>query len=213
MVEASSTEIVRFLFHPLLTARYLVSRFVYARLLGMTRGVSAEGRVHLREFPLIELASGARLELGADVKLNSRNQGYHVSMHSPVKIIAGRAGARVRIGARTRVHGSCINATELIEIGENCLIAANTQIFDSSGHDLSFEDAANRLNTTGSSRPIRIGDNVWIGAGCMILPGVTIGDGAVVAAGSVVTKDVPSLALAGGNPARIIRSHSSRSTT
>ena len=54
-------------------------------------------------------------------------------------------------------------------------------------------------------KPVTIGNHVWIGCRCLILKGVTIGDGAVVAAGSVVTRDVPGGALVGGNPAKIIK--------
>ena len=63
-----------------------------------------------------------------------------------------------------------------------------------------------RGNETSANFEINVGDKVWIGAGSIILPGVTIGDGAMVAAGSVVTKDVPSRAVVGGNPARVIGS-------
>ena len=87
------------------------------------------------------------------------------------------------------------------------MIAANCQIFDCNGHDLSFSDPVNRINTTGTSKPVNIMDNVWIGADSIILPGVTIGEGAVIAAHSVVTKDVPAMVVAGGNPAQIIKSH------
>ena len=53
--------------------------------------------------------------------------------------------------------------------------------------------------------PVHIGDNVWIGAGAIILPGVTVGDGSVIGAGSVVTKDVPGGVVAAGNPCRVLR--------
>jgi len=56
------------------------------------------------------------------------------------------------------------------------------------------------------TRPVTIGNNVWLGAGAIVLPGVTIGDGSVIGAGSVVTKDVPSNVLAFGAPCRVIRS-------
>jgi acetyltransferase-like isoleucine patch superfamily enzyme len=85
------------------------------------------------------------------------------------------------------------------------LIAANCQIFDGNGHDISFPDVGNRINTTGASKPIVIEDNVWIGANSIILPGVTIGRGSVISANSVVTKDVPPMVIAGGNPAIIIK--------
>ncbi|EPM5659285.1 acyltransferase [Vibrio parahaemolyticus] len=126
-------------------------------------------------------------------------------MHSPIKLYADRKGAIIRIGANTRIHGTCIHAYESITIGKNCLIAANCQIFDGSGHDLSFSDVENRINTRGVSKPVLIEDNVWIGINSIILPGVTIGNGSVIAANSVVTKDIPPMVLAGGNPAKIIK--------
>lgn len=72
-------------------------------------------------------------------------------MHSPVKLYADRPGATITIGERTRVWGSCIHAYSAITIGKKYLIAANCQIIDGSGHDLSFDDVANRINTSGNS--------------------------------------------------------------
>ncbi len=78
---------------------------------------------------------------------------------------------------------------------------------DASGHDLSFDDVANRINTSGSIKPVIIQDSVWLGVNTIILPGVTIGQGAVIAAGSVVVKDIPPMVLAAGNPAKVISTH------
>lgn len=143
--------------------------------------------------------------------LNSLNYGYHINMHSPVKLMAEDFG-EINIGENSRIHGTCIHSLKKITIGKNCLIAANTQIFDGSGHDLSFPDAENRVNTRGIIKPIIIEDNVWIGANCIILPGITIGQGSVIAAGSVVSKNVPPLVVVGGNPAKIIQDYSKQSS-
>ncbi len=167
--------------------------------------VEVDGKLILNGKPLLDIRKGSYLSLGDRVTLNSRNQGYHINMHSPIKLFADRPGAQIRIGNNTRIHGTCIHAYELIEIGNNCLIAANCQIFDGNGHDISFPDVENRINTIGVSRPIKIEDNVWIGADSIILPGVTIGNGSVVAANSVVVEDVPSMVVVGGNPAKIIK--------
>ena len=155
--------------------------------------------------PVIDIESDCRLVIGDNVVLNSRNQGYHVNMFGPVKIFADRKNAEIIIGNNTRIHGTAIHAYELIKIGENCLIAANCQIMDCSGHDLSFENVEERIKTKGSSNPVIIEDNVWIGAGSIVLPGVKIGFGSVVAAGSVVTKSVPPMVVVGGNPAKILK--------
>ena len=168
-------------------------------------GVTAAPSVVVHGRPIIDLRHGATLHIGEHVTLNSRNFGYHLNMHSPVKLYADRPGAAIVIGDRCRIHGSCIHAYASITIGDNCLIAANCQIIDGSGHSLSFDDVDNRINTTGESRPIVIEDSVWLGANTIVLPGVRIGRGSVVAAGSVVTKDIPAMVLAGGIPARTIR--------
>ena len=126
-------------------------------------------------------------------------------MHSPVKLFVDRPGARIIIGAGSRLHGACLHAYSAITIGKRCLIAANTQIIDGSGHDLSFGAVEQRIFTGGDSRPIVLEDDVWVGANTLILPGVTIGKGSVIGAGSVVTKAIPPMVVAAGNPARIIK--------
>ncbi len=185
--------------------RRVFHKLVYPTLLGMRRGIEIEGRVIVKGWPHIEIDRGAIVRIGANVTLNSSNRGYHINMHSSVKLYAEGQGTEIVIGEDTRIHGTCLHACERIEIGKKCLIAANTQIFDCSGHDLSFENVENRLNTKGKTKPVIIEDCVWIGAGCLILPGVRIGRGSVIAAGSIVTRDVPPMCLAGANPAQVIK--------
>ncbi|MCL3779150.1 acyltransferase [Prolixibacteraceae bacterium JC049] len=163
--------------------------------------------VRVKGIPLIKVNSDGRLIVGENVVLNSRNETYHINMHSPIKLLADRKGAEIVIGDNTRIHGSCIHAYKKIQIGRNCLIAANCQIIDGSGHDLSFDDVDNRINTIGEAKEITIGDSVWVGANSIILPGVNIGEGSVIAAGSVVIKDVPPFSVAGGNPAQLIKTY------
>ena len=183
----------------------LLDLTVRAFRLRHARGVTCEGRIRVRGSPIIDLVRGARLILGDGVVLNSRNEGYHLNMANPVKLMADRPGATIRIGSETRIHGTCIHAYDSVYIGRGCLIAANTQIFDASGHDLSLARPASRLHTRGTAKPVHIGDYVWIGANVFILPGVTIGEGSVIAAGSVVNRDVAPNTLVGGNPAKALR--------
>lgn len=88
-----------------------------------------------------------------------------------------------------------------VTIGNNVMIGLNTLI-TTVGHPLS---PAGRREKLGISEPITIGNDVWIGGNVTILPGVTIGDNVVVAAGAVVTKDVPSNCVVGGIPAKVIK--------
>lgn len=89
----------------------------------------------------------------------------------------------------------------VIRIGDNCMFGPNVQLYTAC-HPL---DPVERNSGLEFAKPIAIGDNVWIGGGAIINPGVTIGDNVVVGAGSVVTKNVPDNVVVGGNPARIIK--------
>jgi len=131
--------------------------------------------VKFRHFPRLVLAKNTKLILGNNVVINSDKRGYSLNMHSSCKLLLDKEGGYIKIGDNTRIHGTCIHAYQKIEIGKNCLIAANTQILDGSGHDLSFDNVDNRIHTGGGFKPVIIEDSVWIGANTLILPGVTIG--------------------------------------
>ncbi|MFJ4279602.1 sugar O-acetyltransferase [Streptomyces massasporeus] len=111
-------------------------------------------------------------------------------------------GSNISIGARTFVN---YNLTALdvarITIGEDCQIGPNVQLLTPT-HPVEPEPRRGKLE---AARPIVIGDNVWLGGGVIVCPGVTIGDNAVVGAGAVVTRDVPANVVAVGNPARPVR--------
>jgi acetyltransferase-like isoleucine patch superfamily enzyme len=109
-------------------------------------------------------------------------------------------GGHLKIGEGSYFSGGTVLCTESIQIGAGCAISWDTTIMDSDMHPITIE--GERLPAV---EPVRIGDHVWIGSGARVLKGVTIGDGAVVAAGSIVTKDVPPKTLVGGVPARAIR--------
>ncbi|MGW2049902.1 sugar O-acetyltransferase [Streptomyces sp. NPDC001858] len=112
-------------------------------------------------------------------------------------------GSNITIGARTFVN---FNLTALdvaaITIGEDCQIGPNVQLLTPT-HPMEPQPRRDKLE---AAKPITIGDNVWLGGGVIVCPGVTIGDNSVIGAGAVVTKDVPADVVAVGNPARVVRS-------
>ncbi|MDF1821883.1 MAG: acyltransferase [Alcanivoracaceae bacterium] len=111
--------------------------------------------------------------------------------------------AIIEIGERTKMNGTHIHAREKVIIGDWCLMGPGTIIIDNDSHPPVLDRSERRGPP--ASAPVIIGENVWIGMRSLITKGVTIGDNAIVAAHSVVTRDVPANTLVGGNPARVIR--------
>jgi acetyltransferase-like isoleucine patch superfamily enzyme len=149
-----------------------------------------------------EAPVGARLGRGASL--------YKSSM-----LDVGPAG-RVALGEFALVHGARIICDAAVEIGAYALISWNVVLMDS--YRVPLDPAERRrelerlpgrrprcLAGAGTARPVRIGRNVWIGFDSCVLPGVAIGEGAVVGARSVVAADIPAYTIAAGNPARVIR--------
>ncbi len=126
--------------------------------------------------------------------------GDPVWIMQPITTLA--RGKTVHIGAGTYINSGLTLIDDYeIHIGEECLLATNVTIC-TTGHPVHPEL---RPNGEMYSFPVKIGNGVWIGAGAVILPGVTIGDHAVIGAGSVVTKDIPANVVAVGNPCRVMR--------
>ncbi|MDI3417692.1 sugar O-acetyltransferase [Streptomyces luteolus] len=111
-------------------------------------------------------------------------------------------GSNITIGARTSVnyHLTALDVAA-ITIGDDCLIGPNVQLLTPT-HPVEPEPRRDKLE---AALPITIGDNVWLGGGVIVCPGVTIGDNSVIGAGAVVSRDIPAGVVAVGNPARPIR--------
>ncbi|KAL0488618.1 maltose O-acetyltransferase [Acrasis kona] len=114
-------------------------------------------------------------------------------------------GKNIRVGENFYMNFNCVILDcAPVTIGDNCMCAPSVQIYAAT-HDVDPEVRNRRPGYTELSKPVTIGNNVWLGGGCIICPGVTIGDGVTVAAGAVVTKNVPSYVVVGGNPAKVIK--------
>lgn len=166
--------------------------------------------------------AGASLEIGEGAQIRSpivrpRKGGRLViGDHS---IFAGRVAmdrdnATITIGPRSFVGKGLIVAAKSVDIGADTLLSWGVTIVDHQSHALDFADRAGDVSAWLSGdkdwthveiASVRIGDKVWVGFGASILPGVTIGEGAVVGAASVVTRDVPPWTVVAGNPARPIK--------
>ncbi|MBI2028456.1 MAG: acyltransferase [Candidatus Levybacteria bacterium] len=137
------------------------------------------------------------------------------------KIIIHKAG-KIKIGSYVFIGlGTVIDIIDSIEIGDYVMISSNVRITDNNTHSIKAKDRRkdlvnffdnnifhNNFYSTGInniSKPIKIGNNVWIGRDSLILKGVIIGDGAIVGARAVVTHNVPPNAIVAGNPAKVVK--------
>lgn len=149
--------------------------------------------------PRVRVWGDARILVEGHIEVGDRVR--LVGKPMPLEIFVAR-GARMSIGESTFInHGTSIAALERVDIGEHGTIGPHCMILDNDFHRLE----PTRRQELPPSRPVKLGRNVWLGARVIVLPGVTIGDDTVVAAGSVVTRDLPPGALAAGVPAKVLR--------
>jgi acetyltransferase-like isoleucine patch superfamily enzyme len=134
--------------------------------------------------------------------------GDDVYLSGSLTVFSGRifADPELRIGNRTFIGARTVfSVAKCIEIGDDVLIAGECTISDYSAHPVNPD-----LRIAGAQvapedvRPVRIGNKVWLGRGAVVLPGVTIGEAAVIGASAVVTKDVPPGHICVGNPGRLL---------
>ncbi|MDX1540759.1 MAG: acyltransferase [Geminicoccaceae bacterium] len=188
----------------------LLRKTLYPQLLGASgRGLILGRSLTLRHPAGIRL--GARVTVDDYALLDARGAGA-AGLSLAERVIVNRSAmlkckaGPIRIGARSIIgSNSSIVSLSGVELGEAVLVASNCSI---SAGAYPTDDPSRPMLDQGaySKGPIRIGDDVWIGTGAMILGSVTIGPHAIVAAGAVVTQDVPEAAIVGGIPARVIRS-------
>lgn len=168
---------------------------------------------------VLDLHPKSSIELNADISLghNSREGSYaetHLKMHIDSRMIVNgyfkvfyNAAIEVFEGGVLTLGGGYINSdcviacAKSITIGEGVAVARGVYIYDSD-HHMILDANGEQTNLPES---VVIGNHVWIGVGAIVLKGVTIGDGAIIAAGAIVTHDIPAFCIAAGNPAEVIR--------
>lgn len=179
--------VIRFFIHFNLSLRYLFWKTVLE-----TYGGSVGKNVKIFEGVKMALKRGCPITIGDNVSIE---KGVVISTSESGKISIGN---NVYLG-----EYSVLTSNEEIEIGANVLISPHNDIVD---FNHIYQDQSIPVNRQGViAKKITIQEDAWIGSGCKILMGVTVGRGAVVGAGSVVTKDVPPYHVAVGNPAKTIK--------
>ncbi len=154
--------------------------------------------------PMIQRHRHSQIQLGDRLQMRNWFSSNPLGVNHRSVLATWSADATIIIGEQAAISGASLCAQTRIQIGDRVRLGANSIIADTDFHPLSV---AQRLTQpkAGQSKPVIIGDDVFIGMNAIILKGVTIGDGAVIGAGSVVSRDVPAGVAAAGNPARPIR--------
>ena len=176
-----------------------------------SKGVAASSTVSYFGMPVVSIADGSSIVIGSNCSLCSVSDYTALGVNHPVVLRTLRSRARITIGSDTGMSGGVICAAREVVIGSNVLLGANVTIADTDFHATApggrrYNDDPDAIG----SAPVKIGDNVFVGVGAIILKGVTIGVNSIVGAGSVVSGDVPPNSIAVGNPARVIKTFSER---
>ncbi len=152
----------------------------------------------------MRIAKGAKVDLGTDFTCRSGIE--HTIDNSMASKVTVRGRGCLMIGSHSGMSDTVIDCSERIIIGDYVNIGAGCLIMDSNFHSTNWRIRMTKEDTQNArTAPITIGNVVFIGARSIICKGVNIGDHAMIAAGSVVVRDIPANCLAGGNPCRVIK--------
>jgi acetyltransferase-like isoleucine patch superfamily enzyme len=163
-------------------------------------GVQLAERCTLVGWPILFRHRDSTIRIGKNLSLRSSLRSNFIGVNRPCYIATAAKGAVIVIGDDCGFTSTVVSGKLSIQIGNRVLCGANTTITDSDWHHI---DPTRRRDTTGiPAVPVVIEDNVWLGMNVTVLKGVRIGRDTVVAAGSIVTSDLPAGVIAAGSPAR-----------
>lgn len=166
------------------------------------RGVRLGGIATFYGLPVIIKHDQAVISVGDNFVCVSSRKKNSWGLMQPVQFVANTPNSVISIGDGVGVSGATISARKGINIGDRCLIGSGVIICDNDAHPI--HPKLRDDNSYISVKPVTIESDCFIGARSIVLKGVRLGQGSVVAAGSVVTKSVPPMTIVGGNPAKII---------
>lgn len=197
-------KIIKWLYDKCATLRYLRERIINKILIKIT-GVQLMGTPKaIRGVLTIRSCRKGSISIGKDVVINSGKK-YNLVGNEFRTILRTIQNGNIKIGDRVGISNTAIVSASQITIEDDVMIGSNCKIWDTDFHPIMFEDRMNHDSEGGVTKPIYIKKGAFLGADVMVLKGVTIGERAVIGAGSVVSKDIPNDEIWAGNPAVKIR--------
>lgn len=152
----------------------------------------------------IYISNQGKISIGSNFKANSAKHANPIGGDTVLRFIV-RKGANLTIGNNVGISNSTIACWNKVEIGDYVYIGGSCKIWDTDFHSIDPIERRHKGDNNVKTAPITICDYAFIGGGSIILKGVSIGKNSIVAAGSVVSKDIPDNEIWGGNPAKFIK--------
>lgn len=177
----------------------------FARLYLFCAGVQVGPGLKIKSLPICRRHPGALIRIGTNVQINNKMSENLAGIVNRTVLAADRAGAEILIGDHVGISGAVLFCSSRITVEDYVKIGAGARVYDTDFHPIHWLDRRLNLPGAATTKPVRICRDAWIGANAMVLKGVTIGERSIVAAGAVVTSDVPPDSLVAGVPARVLR--------
>lgn len=178
------------------------SSTIFANLLFRMMGIDLGSACRFIGIPLISRYPNSQIKLGNNCFLRSDSISNLVGINHRCMLSTFSDQSAIQIGSNVSMSGAVIGALESVSMGDRVLLGANCVITDFDWHD---PQPAKRRTSRGKSKPVIIGNNVWIGLNVLVLKGVCIGDNSVIGANSVVSKNIPANVIAAGNPCIVVK--------
>lgn len=177
---------------------------ILPRILLMVQRVPYGKQLTMVGWPFIFRFPRAEITIGRQVTINSSFWSNFLGLYQRTIIVA-KGNGKIHIGNKVGMSGCTIYAWDSIDIGDYTIIGANVKIVDNDFHPISPEERRTDDYSHVAHRPVKIGQNVFVGMNTLILKGTEIGDNCVIGAGSVVCGKFPENCVIAGNPARVIK--------